>query len=60
MESRGAAAGRTLRGPRVAIASSTESEGAVREVDPNGKVVWEYTGVTNTGEAQRLANGNQN
>ena len=40
------------------ILAAHEGEGAVREVDPTGKVVWEYTGVTNTGEAQRLANGN--
>ena len=40
------------------ILAAHEGEGAVREVDPRGKVVWEYTGVTNTGEAQRLANGN--
>lgn len=40
------------------ILAAHEGEGAVREVDPQGKVVWEYTGVTNTGEAQRLANGN--
>lgn len=40
------------------ILAAPEGEGAVREVDPDGKVVWEYTGVTNTGEAQRLANGN--
>jgi len=35
-----------------------EGEGAIREVDPEGKVVWEYTKVTNTGEALRLPNGN--
>jgi len=40
------------------ILAAHEGEGAVREVDRNGKVVWEYTGVTNTGDAQRLANGN--
>lgn len=40
------------------ILAAHEGEGAVREVDPDGKVVWEYTGVTNTGDAQRLANGN--
>jgi len=40
------------------ILAAHEGEGAVREVDPSGTVVWEYTGVTNTGEAQRLANGN--
>ena len=31
---------------------------AIREVDESGKVVWEYTGVENTGDAQRLPNGN--
>ncbi len=40
------------------ILAAHEGEGAVREVDSSGKVVWEYTGVPNTGEAQRLANGN--
>lgn len=40
------------------ILAAHEGEGAVREVDPQVAVVWEYTGVTNTGEAQRLANGN--
>ena len=44
--------------PNGNILAAHEGEGAVREVDPRGKVVWEYTGVTNTGEAQRLANGN--
>jgi len=44
--------------PNGNILAAHEGEGAVREVDPQGKVVWEYTGVTNTGEAQRLANGN--
>ena len=44
--------------PNGNILSAHEGEGAVREVDPQGKLVWEYTGVTNTGEAQRLANGN--
>ena len=40
------------------ILAAHEGEGAVREVDPTGKVVWEYTGVTNSGDAQRLASGN--
>ena len=40
------------------ILAAHEGEGAVREVDPTGKVVWEYTGVTNTGEAVRLPSGN--
>ena len=44
--------------PNGNILAAHEGEGAVREVDPQGKVVWEYTGVTNTGEAQRLASGN--
>ena len=44
--------------PNGNILAAHEGEGAVREVDPQGKVVWEYTGVTNTGEAQRLSNGN--
>ena len=40
------------------ILAAHEGEGAVREVDPAGKLVWEYTKVENTGEALRLANGN--
>lgn len=40
------------------ILAAHEGEGAVREVDENGKVVWEYTGVENAGDAQRLPNGN--
>jgi hypothetical protein len=40
------------------ILAAHEGEGAVREVDSSGKVVWEYTGVENAGDAQRLANGN--
>ncbi len=40
------------------ILAAHEGEGAVREVDPAGKVVWEYKGVENAGDAQRLANGN--
>ena len=40
------------------ILAAHEGEGAVREVDPSGKVVWEYTGVENAGDAQRLPNGN--
>jgi len=40
------------------ILAAHEGEGAVREVDPQGKVVWEYTGVENAGDAQRLPNGN--
>jgi hypothetical protein len=44
--------------PNGNLLAAHEGEGAVREVDPTGKIVWEYTGVTNTGEAQRLPNGN--
>ena len=44
--------------PNGNILSAHEGEGAVREVDVNGKVVWEYTGVENAGDAQRLKNGN--
>lgn len=44
--------------PNGNILAAHEGEGAVREVDAGGKVVWEYTGVTNTGEALRLGNGN--
>ena len=40
------------------ILAAHEGEGAVREVDQTGKVVWEYTGVENAGDAQRLPNGN--
>ncbi|MDB6154785.1 MAG: hypothetical protein JWL90_3238 [Chthoniobacteraceae bacterium] len=40
------------------ILAAHEGEGAVREVDQTGKVIWEYTGVENAGDAQRLANGN--
>ena len=30
----------------------------MREVDLEGRVVWEYLGVENAGDAQRLPNGN--
>ena len=40
------------------ILAAHEGEGAVREVDVEGRVVWEYTGVENAGDAQRLPNGN--
>ena len=40
------------------ILAAHEGEGAVREYDPDGKVVWEYTKVENVGEAQRLDDGN--
>jgi len=44
--------------PNGNILAAHEGEGAVREVDPSGKVIWEYPGVQNAGDAQRLANGN--
>lgn len=44
--------------PNGNILSAHEGEGAVREVDAVGKMVWEYTGVENAGDAKRLANGN--
>lgn len=44
--------------PNGNILAAHEGEGAVREVDPTGKVMWEYTGVENAGDAQRLPNGN--
>ena len=40
------------------ILAAHEGDGAVREYDADSKVVWEYKGVENTGEALRLANGN--
>jgi len=40
------------------ILAAHEGEGAIREVGPTGKLVWEYKGVANTGDAIRLANGN--
>jgi len=40
------------------ILAAHEGEGAIREYDPQGKIVWEYTGVANTGDALRLENGN--
>ena len=40
------------------ILAAHEGEGAVREVDGEGKVVWEYTGMPNVGDAIRLPNGN--
>jgi hypothetical protein len=40
------------------ILAAHEGEGAIREYELNGRVAWEYTGVTNTGEALRLENGN--
>ena len=44
--------------PNGNILAAHEGEGAVREVDLAGNVVWEYTGVENAGDAQRLRNGN--
>jgi len=40
------------------ILAAIEAEGAAREVDADGKVVWEYTGLADVFEALRLANGN--
>lgn len=40
------------------ILAAHEGEGAVREFDVTGRIVWEYTGVENAGDAQRLKNGN--
>jgi hypothetical protein len=40
------------------VLAAHEGEGVVREVDPAGKVVWEYKGVENAGETLRLGNGN--
>ena len=40
------------------ILAAIEAEGAAREVDVDGKVVWEYTGLADVFEALRLPNGN--
>ena len=40
------------------ILSCHEADATVREVDPTGKVVWEYPHVENVFEAVRLKNGN--
>ncbi|HVR83511.1 MAG TPA: hypothetical protein VMU54_04320 [Planctomycetota bacterium] len=40
------------------ILAAIEAEGAAREVDAEGKVVWEKTGLANVFEALRLSNGN--
>src|SRR5207253_618363 len=40
------------------ILAAHEGEGAVREYGADGKVLWEYKGVENTGEALRLESGN--
>jgi outer membrane protein assembly factor BamB len=44
--------------PNGNILAAHEGEGAIREVAADGKVVWEYTGVENTGDALRLKGGN--
>lgn len=40
------------------VLAAIEAEGAAREVDPNGKVVWEIKGLADVYEALRLPNGN--
>lgn len=40
------------------LLAAHEGDGAIREYGADGTVVWEYTGVENTGEALRLPNGN--
>jgi len=40
------------------VLAAIEAEGAAREVDPNGEVVWEITGLTDVYEALRLPHGN--
>jgi len=40
------------------VLAAIEAEGAAREVDPEGKVVWEFAGLANVFDAVRLANGN--
>lgn len=40
------------------ILSCHEADATVREVTPEGKIVWEYPNVTNVFEAVRLKNGN--
>ena len=40
------------------VLAAIEAEGAAKEVDPNGKVVWEITGLADVYEALRLPNGN--
>jgi hypothetical protein len=40
------------------ILACHEADATVREVDPNGKVVWEYPGMANVFQAIRLKNGN--
>ena len=40
------------------ILAAHEGDGAIREYSPEGQIVWQYTGVENTGDARRLPNGN--
>ncbi len=40
------------------VLAALEAEGAAREVDASGKVVWEFSGLDGTFEALRLPNGN--
>ncbi len=44
--------------PNGNVLAAIEAEGAAREVDPQGKVVWEFTGLANVFEALRLSGGN--
>jgi hypothetical protein len=44
--------------PNGNILSCHEADATVREVDPTGKVVWEYPNMPNVFEAIRLKNGN--
>lgn len=44
--------------PNGNILSCHEADATVREVDPNGRIVWEYPNVANVFEAIRLKNGN--
>jgi outer membrane protein assembly factor BamB len=44
--------------PNGNLLAAHEGEGAVREYQPDGSVVWEYTGVENAGDVLRLKNGN--
>ena len=44
--------------PNGNILASHEGEGAIREVDQTGKVVWVYTGIPMAGDALRLESGN--
>jgi hypothetical protein len=44
--------------PNGNVLLALESEGVARELDPTGKTVWEYPGVTRIHEAIRLPSGN--